>query len=226
MAGSRSRQLLHRVALLAFVAMLGTGIALRDVEAIAFAVAVLAGILLLPLRKGLLGRVVLGLVFLDTAFWMVPAAISNVRHGDEIAYVAVPVGLAAIALAGILAAVGLAHRLVPLAVVVLAGGAIAASQVVSGDAARAGDGDFVVSAKNVRFDPDELEMENGEGAIRLKNRDLFWHTFTIDELGVDLYVPVGGTRRATFEAPAGEYEFYCAIPGHDSAGMKGTLTVR
>jgi hypothetical protein len=37
--------------------------------------------------------------------------------------------------------------------------------------------------------------------------DLFWHTFTIDELDVDLEAPLGGTREATFTAPPGPTGF-------------------
>jgi uncharacterized cupredoxin-like copper-binding protein len=43
---------------------------------------------------------------------------------------------------------------------------------------------------------------------------------------VNVNIPVGAERRTTFDAPAGTYEFVCAIPGHGQAGMKGTLTVR
>src|SRR4051794_18060547 len=118
MTASRSRTVLHRIALIAFVLLLATGIALRDPEAIAFAVGTLVGIMLLAFRKGLLGRIVLGLIFLDTAGWMAPAAFSNVRHEATLLYVAVPVALAAVALAGILAAVGIGSRLVPVLVLV------------------------------------------------------------------------------------------------------------
>ena len=51
-------------------------------------------------------------------------------------------------------------------------------------------------------------------------------TFTIDELHVDLEAPLGGTREITFDAQAGAYRFYCRVPAHAAAGMRGTLTVR
>lgn len=35
----------------------------------------------------------------------------------------------------------------------------------------------------------------------------------------------GGTAGITVDLPAGEYEYYCAVPGHQAAGMTGTLTV-
>jgi len=224
MAGSRT--VLHRVALLGFVALLGTGIALRDVEAIGFGIATLVGIFLLAFRKGLLGRIVLGLVFADTAAWMLPAAVSNVRHAASIAYVGVPVGLAAIAVAGILAAVGIASRVVPLIVLTVAVAALGVSAIPSvGDTVSRQAGDVVLSAKNASFSSTHLKGHAGTVAVRYTNHDLFWHTFTIDSLHVDLRAPVGATRVVTFNAPPGRYEFYCRIPGHKSAGMKGTLVV-
>jgi plastocyanin len=36
----------------------------------------------------------------------------------------------------------------------------------------------------------------------------------------------GGERTLTLDLPAGTYTFYCSVPGHEQAGMKGTLTVR
>jgi len=36
----------------------------------------------------------------------------------------------------------------------------------------------------------------------------------------------GGTKTLTLDLPPGTYTFYCSVPGHEAAGMKGTLTVR
>jgi len=82
-----------------------------------------------------------------------------------------------------------------------------------------------VAAKDVRFSPRTLDARQGRITVRMANHDLFWHTFTIDKLDVDVRVPVGGARRVTFTAAPGTYEFYCAIPGHKRAGMHGTFTV-
>ena len=46
------------------------------------------------------------------------------------------------------------------------------------------------------------------------------------ELGVDVKSPVGGERQISFDAEPGTYTFYCAIPGHETLGMIGTLTIR
>lgn len=36
----------------------------------------------------------------------------------------------------------------------------------------------------------------------------------------------GGTKTLDLTLPAGTYTFFCSVPGHEAAGMKGTLTVR
>ena len=51
------------------------------------------------------------------------------------------------------------------------------------------------------------------------------HNFSIDELGIDIDVAPGETQETVINAPAGEYEYYCNVPGHKEAGMVGTLTV-
>ena len=51
------------------------------------------------------------------------------------------------------------------------------------------------------------------------------HNFSIDELGIDIDLPAGETRETVINAPAGEYEYYCNVPGHKEAGMVGTLIV-
>ena len=104
-------------------------------------------------------------------------------------------------------------------VVVAAAAAVALTPAASTIAA-----DVRVVSEDVAFDATALDVDAGQITVELVNRDLFWHTFTIDELGVDLAVPVNGDRQATFEAGPGTYRFYCRIPGHETR-MVGTLTV-
>jgi mono/diheme cytochrome c family protein len=39
-------------------------------------------------------------------------------------------------------------------------------------------------------------------------------------------VPQGGVSKFTASVKSGKYEYYCTVPGHEAAGMKGTLTVK
>ena len=58
----------------------------------------------------------------------------------------------------------------------------------------------------------------------LKNDDFFIHTFTIDELDVDVTIgPRGEKILKLTPANKGTFEYRCTIPGHES--MEGTLTV-
>jgi plastocyanin len=36
----------------------------------------------------------------------------------------------------------------------------------------------------------------------------------------------GGAKTLSLDLPPGRYTFYCSVPGHEQAGMKGTLIVR
>ena len=83
-----------------------------------------------------------------------------------------------------------------------------------------------IESANAAFSSTSLAAPSGQVTVVLTNHDLFWHTFTIDELDVDLEAPLGGTREATFTAPPGIYRFYCRVPAHAAAGMRGTLTIR
>lgn len=49
------------------------------------------------------------------------------------------------------------------------------------------------------------------------------HTFTIDELDVNIAIPPGESETFTISVPAGDYVFYCQQPGHRAAGMEGVL---
>jgi plastocyanin len=215
--------------------MLGVGIFLTDLEAIAIGVGLFVGAFLLRWRTGLLGRLVLLVLFLDVAVWMVPAAVANIADGEDLTAIAAPLAIGTTAVLGLVADVVMlisrsradrgAGRVVALAAVIAVVAVVASQLELFGDPVEAQRGDIVVTMKDVRFVPDDVTASGRQVAVVVDNHDLFWHTFTIDELDVDLRVPVKASRRVTFDAPPGDYEITCAIPGHDAAGMNGTLTV-
>ena len=229
-----------RVAALADLVVIAVvGLAFRDNEALAFAGVILVGLFFLRIRSGLAGVVMLGVLLLDAAVFMLPAAASNAAHRGSVRGVLIPISLAVISLAGVAAAVGSLFRhskpqkesraapivgQVAVAVLILA--------IIAGVAAQrsaklivALPGDLRVTMRNTAFEQTSLRATAGPVGVAVSNHDLFWHTFTIDSLHVNVDVPTGGLRRVSFTAAPGTYEFYCRVPGHRAAGMKGTLIV-
>lgn len=94
----------------------------------------------------------------------------------------------------------------------------------SGQAARGP----VIDLVDVAFTPRGFSIPaNTPTVVTLMNRGAIVHNFTIDELNVRSGdIQPGHSTTVTIDAPAGKYTFYCAIPGHRSAGMVGTITVR
>jgi plastocyanin len=232
------RRVLRRVAIADAIILAVAAVALTDAEAAAIAAAFFVGILLLRVRGGWLGVVALGLLFADVAAWMLPGAISNLTHGEDFAATALPATLSAASIGGLVATVGSLvrrrtvagpgeARFVAGATIFMLAAALAAGGVAQLSAEQAAPvTGLVVDMKNVKFLPDDLRTEAGSVTVSVENSDLFWHTFTVTDLNVNLRVPVQAQRTITFEARPGTFEFVCAIPGHTQAGMKGTITVR
>jgi plastocyanin len=84
----------------------------------------------------------------------------------------------------------------------------------------------LVSSRNT-FDRAELRARVGETvALRLENTDTQVHYFDIDTFDIHVPMPTGTPALALFTPTApGTYTFYCRIPGHTEAGMKGMLIV-
>lgn len=86
------------------------------------------------------------------------------------------------------------------------------------------EGSITVRAGNFFFSPRELTAQVGEEVV-LDMRVTGVHTFTIDELGVNVRLRQGtDSVRFTPDRP-GQFEYYCAVPGHRERGMLGALTV-
>ena len=77
------------------------------------------------------------------------------------------------------------------------------------------------------FNPDTFSVDPGRPVeLVVENMNDVNHTFTIDELNIDLRVLPGQQQEITFTpAETGTYEFYCAEPGHREQGMVGLLGV-
>jgi plastocyanin len=93
---------------------------------------------------------------------------------------------------------------------------------VTYDNAEAQEGDVELVTEDIEFQQTSLAAEGGEVSVFVENKDATLHTFTIEELDVDLDIPASKSARVTFDAEPGEYEFFCEPHEED---MKGTLTV-
>ena len=68
----------------------------------------------------------------------------------------------------------------------------------------------------------------GTVELKSKNPQSVTHDISIKGNGVDEQgnqVSSGGVSTVTADLKPGTYTFYCSVPGHEEAGMKGTLTV-
>lgn len=93
-------------------------------------------------------------------------------------------------------------------------------------------GRLVVEADEFLFDVVEAEVAEGAIEVTLNNVGGAEHDITIDESfgqtsvpPEDEYAAPGATAEGTFELFAGEYVYYCSVPGHRASGMEGTLIV-
>jgi plastocyanin len=101
-----------------------------------------------------------------------------------------------------------------------------ASQEATADGESAGGAEFTVVSHDIYFEPAELTIPaNTDVTFILPNEGAAPHNFTIDELDISVDQAGGETHEVVINAPPGEYEFYCNVPGHKEAGMHGILTV-
>lgn len=86
---------------------------------------------------------------------------------------------------------------------------------------------IAVEASNFAFDPERIRIDAGEEvALRLRSVDNA-HDFAV--IGLGLVATVTGDETTTQRLrvdEAGEFVFYCTIPGHRRSGMEGTLIAR
>jgi nitrite reductase (NO-forming) len=96
-------------------------------------------------------------------------------------------------------------------------GAVAAPQPIN----------ISISASEFKFSPMTMQAAVGQKVtLTLDNTGVVEHDVTIPSIGLTVLAKPGQTASGefTFDKP-GIIDFFCSIPGHKDAGMKGTLTI-
>lgn len=102
-----------------------------------------------------------------------------------------------------------------------------ASTPAAADPATSAEADIVVASSEFAFDPATLNITaDAPTVVELVNNGNIEHDFVIEGYEADkLAASPGQSATGTFTLPAGSYKFYCSIPGHEAAGMVGTIEV-
>jgi plastocyanin len=86
-----------------------------------------------------------------------------------------------------------------------------------------------VKAVDIAYEPAELTIPaDTDVAIRVVNEGMLEHDFNIEDTEYATAILPGAQQAEetlTVNLPAGEYVYFCSVPGHRQAGMEGTLTV-
>ncbi|MDO8389795.1 MAG: multicopper oxidase domain-containing protein [Actinomycetota bacterium] len=86
---------------------------------------------------------------------------------------------------------------------------------------------ITVTMTDFAFSPATISIPTGGAKLRLVNEGAALHNFQVPDLGLKS-IDVAAGASIDFEIPAqeaGSYKFICPQPGHEGAGMVGTLTV-
>jgi len=91
------------------------------------------------------------------------------------------------------------------------------------------EGSTKVSLTEFSFSPASIQVKSGKAVFYLVNVGKSAHDMVIEKPGggqvakSDLIQPGDSTVLTVDNLAAGDYTFICDQPGHESAGMKGTL---
>lgn len=85
----------------------------------------------------------------------------------------------------------------------------------------------VLTAERTAFVETALQMKDGEVlGLFVTNKDDIAHAFDIDSLDIHVDLPANSTTAIAIKPTSpGTLDFFCAVPGHQEAGMVGTIDV-
>jgi uncharacterized cupredoxin-like copper-binding protein len=82
--------------------------------------------------------------------------------------------------------------------------------------------------EDIKFSTTAFEIPaNTDVTVHITNKGATAHDFSIDALNISTGdVAPGASVDVKINAKPGDYVYYCNVPGHEAAGMKGTMTVK
>jgi plastocyanin len=90
--------------------------------------------------------------------------------------------------------------------------------------------DIASPSSGLAYDSDSATAKAGKVTLTYTNPQPIAHDVAIENDGGEIIgkteLVTEGTDSTELEIKAGEYTFYCTVPGHREAGMEGTLTVK
>lgn len=87
--------------------------------------------------------------------------------------------------------------------------------------------DIPVADQGMAFAVTEVRAPAGTITLRSENGTPVPHNIAMrgPDPRIGEIVGEGGVSEITVDLPPGEYQYYCSVPGHEAAGMVGTLIV-
>jgi nitrite reductase (NO-forming) len=87
--------------------------------------------------------------------------------------------------------------------------------------------EVTLKLQDMQFSQSGIQVKVGQSVtLHLINKDGYAHAFDLDELDIHLQLAAEETTEVTFaSAEPGSFTFYCSSPGHQAAGMQGSITV-
>ena len=87
-----------------------------------------------------------------------------------------------------------------------------------------------ITERDFKFDTPDVTVAGSSVSLAVTNAGPTVHDLTIRDaagkvLGETADLKPGTSETLTVALPAGSYTIFCSLPGHESLGLKGTLTV-